>query len=630
MVPPAPETASPAAETASPAAVAASPAAVAASPAAVAASPAAVAASPAAVAASPAAVAASVAGEAVAEAARPAAAAAPAVGEPAVGEPAVGEMPPAPEEAAPAVVAAAPAVVAAAPAVVAGPAVEEAVPSFGEVAPAAVVADPPGVGAAPAAGESAPAAGIEPQAVPPVVGRPTSTSVEADPMAFVHSVRPKRRVRVVLAIVAALAVLLLGVVLLKPDAAPEGAAAAATSGAPASPAATPTPATPYDLAVATLNTQAEALLRGDEAAWLAAVDPGKAPLIAKYRVLFRNLRGLGVTRFEYKPGLGKPVKGDAEAVSMRIDAFYCFGAEMCPATAATEWAKPPHISQTLTMRAAGGKAAGGKAISGKYVISALGASTDPDYHQPLPWENTDLVFAKGARVVLAAPKGQEKYLARVLPVAVQAAAVADHFAALNGTPQRDYRIFLAGEKQWKTWYGGEPDEWAIGLAMPLNRRGIDVIIRMSEMEDALTLRTTVQHELGHVVTLTGAFQMDAVEDTWLSEGIAEYIGWKPKGAAGSFRKYSVKWQLDRDAPKSMVPPRPGPKAPARAGDAFYGLSHWAADCMSQKYGEAKLFTFVRLVLTEDNSYEQASEDAYGIPFTTVDKVCVSWIRKQAS
>jgi hypothetical protein len=424
------------------------------------------------------------------------------------------------------------------------------------------------------------------------------------------SARARRGLRVVVAVVGALGVLGLGLVILRPHPAPEAAAAAATSAAPASPPS----ATPYDQAVAVLTAQADALVRGDEAGWLAAVD-GK--LQAKYRMIFRNLRGLGVTKFEYRPGLGK---GDPSAMSMRVDALYCFGDDMCPAGAATEWAKPPHISQALTLKRAGGT----------FVISRLDESTDLDYHQPTPWESTDLVFARGARVVLAAAKGQEKYLTRVLPVAEQAAVVADHYAALNGTPQRDYRILLAADRQWKAWYGGGQDEWAIGVALPLNQRGIDVVIRMPEMDDALTLRTTLQHELGHVVTLTGAYQMDALEDTWLSEGIAEYIGWQPKHAAQSFRRSSVRWQFDRAAPKSMVPGRPGPKAPARAGDAFYGLSHWAADCMARQYGEARLFTFVRLVLTEDNTYDQAARDAYGVPFATVDKACTGWIRKQAA
>ena len=459
-------------------------------------------------------------------------------------------------------------------------------------------------------------------AAPETAGPPAAAWPDEPDGAGMVVGRRRWRVRIAVAVVAALGVLLLGVLIFKPEAAPQGAAAAATSAAPApaASAAASTAATPYDRAVAALDAQAAALVSGDEAGWLAAVDTGKATLIARYRTTFRNLRGLGITRFSYFAGLGKPVKGDATAMSMRVDSNYCFSDDMCPANPGTDWAKPPHISQTLTLRPVGGH----------YVISALAASSDPDFHQPTPWENTELVFARGTRTILAAAKGQEKYLKTVLPVAERAAAVADRYAKLNGTPQRNYRIFLAGEKQWKSWYGGEPDDWAIGLAMPLNRRGIDVMLRMSEMDDAVTLRTTVQHELGHVVTLTGSYQMDAEEDTWLSEGIAEYIGWQPKTAAQSFRLSSVRWQFDRAAPKSIVPAQPGPRAPARAGDAFYGLSHWAATCMSAKYGEAKLFTFVRLVLSEDNSYDQASRDAYGVPFKTVDKACVSWIRKQAT
>jgi hypothetical protein len=91
----------------------------------------------------------------------------------------------------------------------------------------------------------------------------------------------------------------------------------------------------------------------------------------------------------------------------------------------------------------------------------------------------------------------------------------------------------------------------------------------------------------------------------------------------------VRWALDgRHRPTSMVPAEPGAKASLRAGDAFYGLSHFAVDCMAHKYGQKELFDFVRLVLTEDNSYDQAAQDAYGASFTAVDNFCVPWIRSQ--
>jgi hypothetical protein len=337
--------------------------------------------------------------------------------------------------------------------------------------------------------------------------------------------------------------------------------------------------------------------------------------------MFRSLRGLGVTRFGYRPGLGKPVKNDAAAVTFRVDSEYCYGPEMCPDIPGSDWQKPPHISQRLTLRPSGGR----------YVISEVAAAPQPDVRQPVPWENDELTLAQGRRVVVAAAAGQAKHLRTVLAAAEQAAAVDDRYAAMIGTTQTRYRIFLAGEKQWKSWYGGDDNAWAIGLAVPLNMRGIDVVLRMKEMDNPLVLRITLQHELGHVVTLSGAYRADAAEDIWLSEGIAEYIGWQPKAASGTLRRSSVRWAVNRgNPPKSMVPVQPGPDASDRAGDAFYGLSHFAADCMARKYGERKLFDFVRLVLTQDNEYDQAARDAYGVPFATVDKHCVKWIKQQAN
>ncbi|GAA0496405.1 hypothetical protein Ade02nite_17210 [Paractinoplanes deccanensis] len=375
------------------------------------------------------------------------------------------------------------------------------------------------------------------------------------------------------------------------------------------------PPSPYELAVASLREQSAALMRGDEAAWLAAVSPG---LRQRYRSMFRSLRALEVSRFDYAPGVARPVKGDRAAVEFRAEVSYCFGAEMCPGGRGPHWQQPPRIEQRLTFKPHGER----------YVISAVAAGPEGP-RRPAPWESGDLAVLRGSRVTLLAAPSERRHLARLLPIAEAAARADDRFAALMGTPQARYRIYLAGEAQWRSWYGGEASDWAIGLAVPLNMWAIDVVLRMSEFEDdPRFLRVALQHELGHVVTLSGAYRADAAEDTWLSEGIAEYIGWSPRGAEASLRRDSVRWQLRTDPPRSMVPARPGPDAPSRAGDAFYGLSHFAVDCMAQRYGEGRLFTFVRLVLVQDNEYDQAARDAYGVPFSTVDETCASWTRSR--
>jgi hypothetical protein len=427
---------------------------------------------------------------------------------------------------------------------------------------------------------------------------------------------PGRRTKLVVG-VSVLGVLVLaivvGVIGLGGGKKPSKAAAAAGVSAPASVAASP--ATPYDKVTAALNAQAAALVKGDEAGFLAVA--GTA-LQARYRDMYQALHALGVTAFDYQLGLGQKVSGDPSAVKVRADINYCFSAAMCPA-GASGWAVPPHIEQELTL----------KLVGGKYVISKVDKSPEPDFHQPLPWENGKLTAVQGKRVTMLASADEVKNLSRVLPVADQAAVIDDKFAALNGTPQDRYRIYLAGEKEWKAWYGGIGDRWAIGVSVPLNMYGPDVVLRMKDLTDPTTLRVTVQHELGHVVTLDGAFRFDAAEDTWLSEGIAEYIGWWPKPAKDSFRVGSVRWKLNsKHKPLSMVPAEPGENASLRDGDAFYGLSHFAVDCMAHKYGQPKLFKFVRLVLSEDNSYDQAAQDAYGKDFNSIDSSCMQWIRSQ--
>ena len=73
---------------------------------------------------------------------------------------------------------------------------------------------------------------------------------------------------------------------------------------------------------------------------------------------------------------------------------------------------------------------------------------------------------------------------------------------------------------------------------------------------------------------------------------------------------------------------PGAKAGAQAVDAYYALGHFATACMAERYGERKLFVFVRLALRQDRTYDQASRAAFGKPFATVDKSCVAWTRRQ--
>nr|BFE77290.1 hypothetical protein GCM10020092_105910 [Actinoplanes digitatis] len=170
----------------------------------------------------------------------------------------------------------------------------------------------------------------------------------------------------------------------------------------------------------------------------------------------------------------------------------------------------------------------------------------------------------------------------------------------------------------------------IAYAMPLNEAGSDVVVNVAQVKnDKTVMASTIQHELGHVVTLGGAARSGDGGDMWLEEGIAEYIGWYPKPATASWRRSSVRAVVQSGKrPKSIAARALAGDASPDTSDAFYGLGHFAADCMARKYGQRALFDFVRLYLREDRDLEPASQEAFGKPFATVDKACVAWIRDQ--
>jgi hypothetical protein len=158
-----------------------------------------------------------------------------------------------------------------------------------------------------------------------------------------------------------------------------------------------------------------------------------------------------------------------------------------------------------------------------------------------------------------------------------------------------------------------------------------VVLRTSTLlDDPVLMATTIQHELGHVVTLGGAPESNGNENLWLIEGVAEYIGWSPRPATASWRRQSVHAVMHGAHPPTTIDAKPlARNASAEAGDAFYGLGHFAVDCMATKFGQRKMFDFIKLTLREGYGLDQASEEAYGKPFKTVDKSCVSWIRATA-
>jgi hypothetical protein len=361
-----------------------------------------------------------------------------------------------------------------------------------------------------------------------------------------------------------------------------------------------------------LQGQIDALLNGDEKAWLAPVDP---KVRSRYRAIFRNLRGLEVSRADY--GVEVLERSTETSVSARLTLGYCLSEARCPAWDSRSEAGAPKIVYDLTFTQRGDS----------YVVTSLADVKNKNYLQPTPWENTELRFVRGKRVIVAGPPGQARNLKRVLTAAEKAATVVDGFSAER--PAR-YRIYLADDKAWKRWYGGKLSKWVVGYHIALNQTGSDIILKASEVLDSSRqLGLTVQHEMAHAATLVPSTNEDPQKDLWLIEGVAEYVGFAPEQPQRTESRYALQsWIRKHGAIKSIVRPELTDKSDDLTVSALYATGHYAVGCMVDSYGRARLLDFVQRVLQRGEELDPASRAAFGTPFTTVDKACVAWIKQR--
>lgn len=383
--------------------------------------------------------------------------------------------------------------------------------------------------------------------------------------------------------------------------------------APAAAATPSTPPTPYELAVKALTDQGKALLRHDHAGWMAAVDPKQPALRKHYEQLYATFQSLHVTQFDYQSSTGGRSGGP---VDLNTEMIFCLSQKTCPTYSQSD-SGPSHIPQKLTLQKS----------NGHWVISKSAKGSYKGQLQPYPWEAGDMVFAQGSRVTVGAPKSLAAQMKTVLTIADKAARTDDRFATLVGNPQLRYRVFLATDKAWKTWYGGNDADYAVAYTIPTGSTGSDVVLHMPKLQgDRTELKVVLQHEMGHVATLSNLTSGDNA-DLWLMEGVADYIGWLPQHTRQDWNFPAVRDALHGShPPKSIVESALKNDASDRAVARFYGLGHFAVECLATKYGEAKAMNFVRLKLREDDDLDEASRTAFGAPFKTVDKACVTWMK----
>lgn len=381
--------------------------------------------------------------------------------------------------------------------------------------------------------------------------------------------------------------------------------------AAAAPAGTTVPATPWDHVTEVLRESAAALTAGDEKGWLAAVDPGQPALQKRYRSIFTTLHALGLTTFEYRPGIYTQDPADPAGFTFQTEAFYCYGTDTCQGGNDV-----PTIAQKLTM----------KPVAGHYVITGSAPDPSTDVTGQTPWQDGALKLITGKRVVIGADQSEADLLPAALPLAEKAAAVADKFAKMMGTTQLKYRIYLAGTKQWKAWYGGEDKTWS-SRSVALGQYGFDIIVNVAQVIDDADLQFLLQREMGWDVSLTGGYSNGA-DEAWLTEGVSEYIGYYPKPATSAWSFGAARKTVSSHGLTKINPSQPAGSASDATWNGFFGLAHLAVDCLAHEYGQQKAFTFVKQTLINSEDYDEAAQDAFALPFTTVNKTCVGWMKDQ--
>ncbi|MEU8655444.1 hypothetical protein [Actinoplanes philippinensis] len=361
-----------------------------------------------------------------------------------------------------------------------------------------------------------------------------------------------------------------------------------------------------------LRGQVDALLNGDEKGWLTPVDIAAQ---SRYRAIYRNLRKLEISRADYGVEIREP--STESTVHARVMIGYCLGGATCPAWVdrVDEGAPKVLYDLTLTRR------------RDDYVVTKIADVDDENYLQPTPWENFELRFARGERVVVAGPPGQAKNLRRVLAAAEKAATVVDRFST---EPPESYRIYLADDKSWKRWYGGQLSTWVVGYHLALNQTGSDIVLKASQVLDSdRQLALTVQHEMAHAVTMVPSYNRDPDDDLWLIEGVADYIGFFPGKPQNTESRYALRnWVDEHGALRSIVRPALTEKSDDLTVSTLYATGHYAVGCLVDGYGRARMLDFVKRVVRDGQELDPASRASFGKPFKTVDKTCVSWITQR--
>jgi hypothetical protein len=352
-----------------------------------------------------------------------------------------------------------------------------------------------------------------------------------------------------------------------------------------------------------LAARTKAFADGDEAAFLAPLDPGDAKLVGEETRRFRLLRQMGAGVYR-ETVTGTPEETGQRRWRLDTDMFYCFGPATCPAVrlpTGTEW-----TFQADVLR-----------------IAEVTPSAE-EWNGPRPWEVADLQVRTGTRVVLAATKNNAWRLADAVRSADSAAQVADLFARWQDPPSK-YVIFLAGPSEWKTWYGHEQPDWAAAWAVPVGNQTTEVVVRTDSVRQS-TLAGLLSHELTHVTSLAGNRAGLGRNTWWLVEGIADYAEFLGKPVRQYDALAPTRTYVHGSWNGNVAVPAPDSDASIDEAAAHYGVAFLAVRRIADRYGQNKMINFFGAVVHEDKTLEAAALSTLGASWATVSADCAKFVR----
>ncbi|HZN19442.1 MAG TPA: hypothetical protein VFB84_14875 [Micromonosporaceae bacterium] len=362
---------------------------------------------------------------------------------------------------------------------------------------------------------------------------------------------------------------------------------------------------------AALAAHAQALLRGDERAFVAIGEPGNTAVAGELRRRYSSLRALRVAAWQPVVTNGPSevtVAGARDQWQATVSLRHCFVVAGCQADGllvGTRWTER----------------------GGKAVLVKIERSTRAE-KGPRPWEVSELRGAAGARTVVATTARYASRLPLLLREAEKAAAVADRFVVGSTRPDI-YRIYLAGSDEWGKWFGADRPPWAAGYAVSVSDRRIDVVLNVLRNPDDV-LDDILRHEIAHAASLIGArYQYE--RHWWLTEGLADHAMLYGQPASrhdalvsGSIRQFIRRGRWDGKVAVSA----PDRDATMSDAAARYGIAFLAVRRLAERFGDVKMLRFFEAVLHKGHTLETGSQLVFGLDWAGVHADCVRSIRER--